>query len=162
MDMKRYAVFTRISTRTGEINEVFVMNVKAYSAGGAEHVLLDGYRAIDNALAFDMETEMQQAAPYFSRAKVLDLADFDRRERDRECRIQEYIDDELDYIDELKANVANLKSEIAHLKNEIAYREMQIATTNADIKEFREMLESTCRVLHIQPVHSEETVQGIA
>ena len=161
--MKRFAVYTRITTNyTGDTQDIIVLNVEAHTNGGAEHKLLDNYRTVTNALAFDMETEMVFAAPYFSTSKCFDIADFDRRNRAREKAIQACIDSELDDIETARAENRQLEERKTQLLSELQTVNDLIEGNNEYIVNVLTELKEFCRPFNMQPIHSEETVIGIA
>lgn len=149
-----YAVYTRVNKTNGEHTEVVVMNIEARNALAAEHRILDNFRTIDNALAFDMETEAEYAAPYMRTSKCLDYTDFTRRYKLMMMHRQECIDNQLDEIAYVENENRESHVEIARLEWQIKKLWEQIANNNEYIKECKEDLNEYCKNTRMKAEHS--------
>lgn len=159
----KYAVYTRLGKQDGAVIETMVMGIEATSAYGSEHRLLDNFQTVTNALAFDMETEMQYAAPYMATSKCLSYTEFALRVNRREARMQQAIDEEIDEICYTEDENRQLRCEIYSLEKIIKELQSKIDDNNDYIAECKKELTDFCRSVRMVPKHSEEyTTIGIA
>lgn len=158
-----YVVYTRVSKTNGEFTEVVVMNIEARNAAAAEHRILDNFHTIDNALAFDMETEAEFAAPYMKTSKCLDYADFAKRYKLMMNHRQECIDNQLDEIAYVEGENKKSREEIAKLEWQIKKLRELIANNDEYIKECKDELNEYCKNVRMKAEHSADVyVIGIA
>lgn len=160
-----YAVYTIVKKTDGTKQNVMITNVDAHSACAAEHKILDSfYTGVDNATAYDMENvkDMEYAARYFNGAHIYDYKEFTVRAKAREQKIQDAIDSQLDEIAEIKTENNGLYKEIAELKMAIAALEDTIKVNNEIINDMNDELNDFCKSIGAKPIHSEETIIGIA
>ena len=161
--MGNYFVYIRIPKTNGEFTEIVITGIEAGSALVAEHRILDNYRCIDNALAFDVDTEMNAMTPYLRTSKCLDYKDFIRRYKDMINHRQAVIDDCLDEIDYVKNETVNYWHEITKLEREIANLKEKIANNDNYVKYCTDNLEDYCKKTKMAAKHStDECVIGIA
>jgi hypothetical protein len=108
----KYIVYTRLAKLSGEAIEVCVVGVEAHSAGGAEHRLLDSFQTVTNALAFDMDSEMQFANPYMAASRCMSFAEVAERINHREKAMQRVIDEQLEEVEYVQGENSRIRSEI--------------------------------------------------
>ena len=160
-----YAVYTIVKKTNGEKQNIMITNVEAHSACAAEHKILDSfYTGVDNATAYDMDNikEMEYAARYFNGAHIYDYKAFIVKAKARELKIQDAIDNQLDEIEEIKAENNGLYKEIAELQMAIAALKDTIKGNNEIITDMQEELNDFCKSLGAKPIHSDDTIIGIA
>lgn len=159
----KYIVYTRLAKLSGEAIEVCVVGVEAHSAGGAEHRLLDSFQTVTNALAFDMDSEMQFANPYMAASRCMSFAEFAERMNHREKAMQRVIDEQLEEVEYVQGENFRIRSEIYALKRKMETLEAQIADNRGYITELEKELDDFCKKLNMRPKRSEEiSCQGIA
>lgn len=159
----KYAVYTRLYRQDGTAIEVMVMGIESTSAGGAEHRLLDNFQTVTNALAFNMENEMQYAAPYMATSECISYTEFALRTNKREARMQQAIDEEFEEIYFAENENRQLKTEIYELERKIKALKAKIEDNNEYISDCNVQIDNFCKSVHMIPRHSEETVtMGIA
>lgn len=159
----KYAVYTRLYRQDGTAIEVMVMGIESTSAGGAEHRLLDNFQTVTNALAFNMETEMQYAAPYIATSECISYVEFALRVNRREARMQQAIDEEYEEISYTENENRQLKCEIYALERKIKELKSRIEDNNEYISDCNAQIEQFCKLVHMVPKHSVEyTTIGIA
>lgn len=167
--MTKYAVYTKIASVDGREKDVMIMNVSASSLCAAEHVILDNYRAIDNALAFEMGARSEYFSTLMGSSECMDIADFARRYNGMMSRRQMHIDWYLEEIsdaendnDRLDTDINALYKEISALQDRISHLRFQQENNNLYIKDMQEELQDFCKNAKLEPIHSSEYVQGIA
>ena len=159
----KYAVYTRLDKQDGTAIEVMVMGIESTSACSAEHRLLDNFQTVTNALAFNMETEMQYAAPYIATSECISYVEFALRANRREARMQQAIDETLEEIDYIENENRQLKCEIYDLERKIRALKAKIQDNNAFISDYNIQIDQFCKSVNMIPKHSEEyTTIGIA
>ena len=165
----KYAVYTKVSSVDGREKDVMIMNVSAGSLCAAEHVILDNYRTIDNALAFEMGAHSEYFSTLMNVSECMDISDFARRYNGMMARRQMHVDYYLEEISEAQADnerlnddINALYQEIAALQKRISHLRFQEENNDAYIKDMQTELQDFCRKAKLDPVHSSEYVQGIA
>lgn len=165
----KYAVYTKITNIDGSEKDVIIMNVSASSLCAAEHVILDNYRTIDNALAFEMGAHSEYFSTLMNVSECMDISDFARRYNGMMARRQMHVDYYLEEISEaqtdnerLNDDVNALYLEIATLQKRISHLRFQEENNNAYIENMQAELQDFCIKAKLDPVHSSEYDQGIA
>lgn len=116
--MNNYFVYTTFTLGEKDYN-IMVTNIESKSLCSAEHVLLDNFYFITNALAFDVNDPTEHFQYHLKESKIMSLSEFRIRYNKIVAQAQFNINNSLNYVENLKSKIQELAEKIKELDKEI-------------------------------------------